>query len=128
MHDNWVPIILFMSLAGIIVSFLFLHYKHKQRLQDTLQLAIEKGQQLSAETINSLLINNQGDGAFRTPFNDLKKGVILIFLGLALTLFGVLVADPYEYINAIAIGSFPIVMGLAYLTIWKLAAKFQQPD
>ena len=116
MHDLWVPITLFLSFAAICITYLTLHFKYKQRLQDTLKLAIEQGQTLSAETVNSLLVKNK-------PFADLKKGVLLIALGFSVSIFMGLMTNN-DVSEAIAFGVIPVMMGLAYIVVWKLRPKY----
>lgn len=116
MAGEWVPIILFISFAVVMVAYLHLHFKYKQRLQDTLQLAIEKGQELSSETVDALLVKKQ-------PFADLKRGIIFISFGIALSVF-LLLLSKNEANDAFAIGTFPIIIGLGYITVWKLRPKY----
>ncbi len=113
---EWVPIVLFISSSAVAICFLILHFKHKHKLQETLQLAIEKGQILSPETVDSLLTKNK-------PFDDLKKAIILLTLGLGISVFLALLPNS-DAMDAIAIGTFPAILGLGYIIIWKLRPKY----
>jgi hypothetical protein len=114
MHGNWIPIILFLSLAFVCLGYLFFHYQNKNKLQDTLQLAIEKEQVLSPEIIEKLLNKSN-------PQADLKRGIILISTGVAIALFGVISTDVERGFAAFAI--FPTMIGIGYLLVWKLKPK-----
>lgn len=116
MPQEWIPIILFISCAAVAICFLTLHFKHKHKLQETLQLSIEKGQALSPDTIDSLLAKSK-------PFDDLKKAIILISLGLAISVFLALLPN-LDAMDAISIGTFPAILGLGYIVIWKLRPTY----
>ena len=48
------------------------------------------------------------------PFSDLRRGVVLIALGLGLALF------MYQMDKPCGVGLIPLFMGIGYLVVWKL--------
>ncbi len=48
------------------------------------------------------------------PFSDLRRGVVLVGLGMGLGLFMFQLGKPW------AVGLIPLFMGLGYLVVWKL--------
>lgn len=119
MHDILVPITFFLAVAIITVSFMFFNSKSKKQLQETLQLAIEKGETLSPETIEKLLDKKR-------PFADLKRGIIFIAFGIAFALFGIFSpAGELETKVMIGFSMFPIIIGFAYILVFKLHEKFE---
>ena len=48
------------------------------------------------------------------PLSDLRRGVVLVALGLGLSLFMYQVDKPWS------LGMIPLFMGLGYLVVWKL--------
>lgn len=94
--------------APIALVGLILWYKsHKTRMihQTALQLA-EKGQPVPPE----LFLGAQ------EPFSDLRRGVVLVALGLGLALFMYQMDKPWS------LGLIPLFMGAGYLVVWKLDA------
>ena len=73
------PIVLLLALA--VVGVFYLHYRHRTRaqVQETIRSAISQGTQLTSELVQVL-------GEPATPKNsDLRRGIILLFFGLALS-------------------------------------------
>ncbi|MCU4675889.1 DUF6249 domain-containing protein [Catenovulum sp. 2E275] len=110
-----VPVAFFVTLAVIVVAALFINYKNKSQIQQTLQLSIEKGQDLSPDLVKQLLRDK--------PFNDLKKGITLISIGLALAVFSLFDISEQDF-ELVGIGLIPVIIGLGYIVIWKLRPKF----
>ncbi len=114
MNIEWVPIVLFLVLGTICWSFIYFNFRSKKELQKTLQIALEKGEQLSAEGIEKILESQR-----KTPA-DFKRGVLLICLAFAIGLIEVL--DPLG-MNLFGLSFFPLFIGLGYLIVWKFEHK-----
>ena len=94
--------------APIVLVGLILWYKsRKTRMihETALQLA-EKGQPVPPE----LFLGTD------EPLSDLRRGVVLVALGLGLALFMYQVGGPWS------LGLIPLFMGAGYLVVWKLDA------
>jgi hypothetical protein len=103
----------------VIVTFVY--FKHKTRLetQRTFRLALEKGSELTPEFIKQL-------GEPEPPKDrDLRRGLIWTAIGIATALFAIGVGvDEAEAIGPlIGIATFPTLVGVAYLIMWRYGPK-----
>lgn len=114
MNIEWVPIILFLVLGFVCWSFVYFAYKGKKELQKTLQVALDKGEQLSNESIEKILASQ------RKPPADFKRGILLISFGVAIALFEIL--DPLNT-GLYGLSFFPFAIGFGYLVVWKFDKK-----
>lgn len=115
--DQVAPLLLIISLA--IVCVFFLHYRHRTRseVQETIRSALSNGAQLTPELVQVL-----GEPA-APKHGDLRRGVILICIGAALFVSGVFAGlfgeDQGGAVFFMVISTFPFLVGLAYLLLWK---------
>ena len=114
MHGDLIPIVLFIMLGLVGFSFFFFAFKGKQALHQTLQMAFEKGQSMSPESIEKIL---QGQ---KHPQADFKRGVLLVSLAAAIGLYGLI--DPFG-VDMVGFSLFPLAIGIGYLVVWKFAPK-----
>lgn len=117
MEDVLIPIFLFTSLVGVI--WLFSHYNYKKRLtaHETLRLAVEKGQEVSPELVERMSYLND------PAKSDLRRGILLIAFGLAFISLGMLIPhdEPEAFRGMLGVSSFPIILGAAYLGLWRFS-------
>ncbi|MGB5622182.1 MAG: DUF6249 domain-containing protein [Gammaproteobacteria bacterium] len=110
---EWVPIVMFISLALIAVLYFYFRFRTRREMQHTVRAALDKGAELSPELLQQL-------GEPQRPKNaDLRRGIIGVFLGIAFGAFGVLLGEEDAVRPMLAIGSFPLLIGVAYLGLWK---------
>lgn len=121
--ENLVPIILLLALA--VIGVFFLHYRHRTRaqVQETIRSALSQGAQLTPELVQVL-------GEPAAPKNgDLRRGIILMSFGAALFLSGLVAAifgnDDGGAAFFMVISTFPLLVGLAYLLLWKFTRTSQ---
>lgn len=121
--ENLVPIILLLALA--VIGVFFLHYRHRTRaqVQETIRSALSQGAQLTPELVQVL-------GEPAAPKNgDLRRGIILLSLGAALFLSGIIAVlagnDDGGGAFFMVISTFPLLVGLAYLLLWKFTRPSQ---
>lgn len=113
MEIEWVPIIMFISIAVIAGLFMYFRYRVKQDVQTTVQTALDKGQELSPEMLEKL-----GE-SLRSPKSDLRRGVMAMSLGVALVAFALLLGEEDALDPLMAIAAFPFIIGVAYLGLHK---------
>jgi len=117
MEDVLVPIFLFAALVAVI--WLFSHYNYKKRLtaHETLRLAVEKGQEVSPELVERMSFLND------PVKSDLRRGILLIAFGVAFICLGMIIPhdEPEATRGMIGVASFPVIMGLAYLGLWRFS-------
>lgn len=91
----------------LLLGFYFwLRARHRRDLVQLAQRAMDKGEALDPDLVESLKTNAKPD-----PERDMRRGVIYVSLSLAVCVFAVTVAE--EVILALA--SFPGFIGIAYL-------------
>lgn len=112
MDIDLVPIVLFLTIGGVISLIYYFRYRTRQAIQQTVRTALEQGQQLTPEVLEGLSDSLNSKNA------DLRRGVISITLGLALFAFGNLLGEPDARGPLMAIAAFPALIGVAYLGLW----------
>jgi hypothetical protein len=117
-----VPIGFFILVA--VVFWLQAHFKFRTRadMQQTIRLALEKGNQLNPELLEQLA------NPKREPQRDLRLGLIWLSLGVGLALCGVFVPDPSGHAlrGCLAGAAFPLAIGLAYMIMWQVSSNKAQ--
>lgn len=112
--EDLVPIVLFLVIAiTYCVKYYFAH-RTRQDVQSTVRVALERGDPLTAELLDRLV---QPPAPRRT---DLRRGVIGICLGIGLGVFGLVLGEPEAVRPMLAVGMVPLLLGLAYLMLWRL--------
>lgn len=109
-----VPITLFICATIVIVGFFYLSHKNKRNILDTIQKSIDSGNALTPELLDK--ISNVQPPRVR----DLRRGVVLLSIGLASFVAGFLFTDPdaREVFKIIAL--LPGFVGIGFLTVWKM--------
>jgi len=117
MHEFWIPIVLFIVIGFIAAAYLYWNNRNRQAVMDTVQKAMDHGKELTPE----LLIHM---GAAVNPrARDLRRGVVILSIGIATLLCSLFFDDP-EIISGIRAGSmFPLFIGAGFLLVWKLNSK-----
>ncbi|SEA30337.1 DUF6249 domain-containing protein [Microbulbifer marinus] len=113
----------FFLLVGVIV-WMILHFRHKSNTetQETIRLAVDKGNELSPELIEQL-------GNFRAhPKRDVRVGTMWIAIAIGLALMGVFVPDPSNSAlqGLLATAAIPLMIGVAYLAMYRLTGRDKQ--
>ncbi len=119
--------IFWLFLAAIILVPLWLRYRDRQRMHETLRLALERGQPVPPELIGALQ-SNIAPRRPSTPESDLRRAVVLIAIGLGFAglgyglWFGLMsVSEIGAYITGGAVagaGAIPGMIGVAHLILW----------
>ena len=122
-----VGVIFWLVIAAIVIVPVYLKYRDRGRIHETLRIAFEKGEPLPPELIAAL----QGNVARRrpsTPESDLRRAALLIAVGLGLCGLGyglwygfMSVSEIAAYIVGGAVagsGAIPGLIGVAYLILW----------
>ena len=116
-EDTLVPIVLFMAIAITFCVKYFFAHRTRQETQNTVRMALERGQPLSPELLDRL---GQSPPPKR---NDLRRGVVGICLGIGLGAFGLVLGEPDAVRPMLAVGLVPVLLGLAYLVLWRLSGN-----
>ena len=118
----WVPIVMFASLTVIISLFFWFRFRARKEMQQTIRTAIDKGQELSPELVESL-----GTSQKRSKHQDLRNGMIWLAVGAGTALFGVAMGQIEQEVMAIMAGvsAMPFMIGIAYVTMWRVTERGQ---
>lgn len=119
-----VPIVavVMMSVFGapvlIVGLIMYFGFSRNRMMHKTIRMMVEKGQEVPA----ALLVPPPTAVRQRS---DMRRGVVLMMVGIGLMLF---FGAVNEWDNgAWAIGVIPFVIGLGYLLVWKLEGKKDNP-
>ena len=114
-----VPIVLFLVIGGTISVSEYLKYRRRNDLQETIRTAIEKGQELPAEVLETI---SRPKPPPRKD-QDLRRGVMLIALGVGIGAFGYFIGDDDAMGPLMGIGTIPLLIGLALTVLWILRTR-----
>lgn len=115
--DILVPITMFVSIAVVFALAFKYRARQREQIQVTVRQAIDKGQELTPELLEKL-----GHTGAR-PASDLRRGVIAAALGFGIGLFALILGEDDATRPLMAIGAIPILIGLAYLGLWKFTGR-----
>jgi hypothetical protein len=108
------PIVLFLAIAAVFCVKYYLNYRAKQDVQATVRAALERGVP-TGEILDRMVDTPPPKGS------DLRRGAIWLALGVGIAAFGFTVdfgGDTWQ--PMLAIGLVPILLGAAYLVLWRL--------
>ncbi len=118
----FVPIVLFLVIGGTIAISEYFKYRKRHDLQDTIRAAIEKGQELPAEVLET--ISNPKAQPKRDQ--DLRRGIVLAATGLGIGAFGYLIGEEDAMGPLMGIGSIPLLIGLGLTLLWFLRSRHEK--
>ena len=121
--DILVPMIFFIAVSTIIWIIQNFRHRKTQEIQITLRAMIEKGHQLSPELLKSL-----GNNVTSSRAKDLRRGVILVSIGISISLISLFIFIAESAITdgilfLINISTVFIVLGLTYIGFWKFMSS-----
>lgn len=112
MSEFWIPIVLFLSIFGIVAVTLYFNSKRESERQNTIRAAIEKGQELTEDVVKSL-----------TPVKNSKWGLAFglpsVGLAVALLVFGLGIGEA----EAAWASVFPFFFGMGFIVYWYLEQR-----
>jgi hypothetical protein len=112
-----VPLSPFLLVAALVLVPAYLRSKERQKMADALRLAIEKGQTIPADIIDTM--NVTVAKAAPSPQRDLRVGIIWMGVAVGLAAFGIALGfeEPEATFPLVAIAAFPGFIGLAFLVL-----------
>jgi hypothetical protein len=117
MQDILVPIVLFVTIGGVIALNFYFRYRTRLTIQATVRAAIEQGQNLTPEVLEGLTDSLNSRNA------DLRRGVISLALGAALFVFAIVLGEEDAVGPLMAFSAFPFLVGLAYIGLWAFLKR-----
>ena len=118
--DNveWVPIVMFVGITVVLCAVAWLRYKTKEGMQQTFRAALDKGQELTPEIIDSL------GHPKPSKDKDFRFGVIWIAVAIGLAAFGFGIPDEDDVARIfMGIAAFPLLLGIAYLILHRFTDR-----
>jgi hypothetical protein len=114
-----VPLSPFLLVAALVLVPAYLRSKERQKLQETLRLAIEKGQPLPPEVVEAMSSNVRAMRTPPSPGRDLRIGVIWLGVAIGLAAFGIALGfeEPDAVFPLVACAAFPGFIGLAFIVL-----------
>jgi hypothetical protein len=117
MNEEFIPIVMFIMLGVVFGLMYYFRYKNRTETQRTIRLALDKGEALTPELISSL-------GQPTADSNrDLRRGLIWMALGLGTAILAFAIPDDEAIWIILASSSFPGLIGIAYLIMWRFGDK-----
>jgi hypothetical protein len=111
MDGIYIPIIGFLSIAAMFITFSALNSWSQFEVQRTLRTALEKGAPLTSELVAQMATNKP------SRKTDMRRGVIIVSIGVAALVAGTITGRMQEFAT---VAVFPIFVGLGFLLVWKL--------
>ena len=117
-----INLIIFGSIAGIIIAPLYFRSLERQKMAETLRVAIEKGQPLPTEVIDAMSSNVRRQVMMPSPHRDLRTGIIWTGVGVGFAAFGVAVGfdEPDALFPMLGLAAFPVFIGAAFIALGLL--------
>lgn len=115
--EEWIGFAFIVGTLSLLGVIFWLRYRARSDMQQTIRLALDKGQDLSPELIDRL-------GHPKTAKNrDLRLAVIWLAIAVALAAFGQSLPDNEAPVILLGVAAFPLCIGLAYVIIWRFAGS-----
>ena len=117
-----INLIIFGSIAALFLVPRYFKSVERQKMADTLRLAIEKGQPLPTEVIEAMSSNVRTPGLPPSPQRDLRTGIIWLGVGIGFAALGLTVSfeEPDVLFPMLGIACFPFFIGLAFVALGLL--------
>lgn len=114
-----IPLAFFAMIAGLVIVPRYFKSLERQKMAETLRVAIEKGQPLPTEIVDAMSSNVRTPGLPPSPARDLRTGIIWLGVGVGLAAMGFAIS--FEEADALypflGIAAFPVFIGLAFVAL-----------
>ena len=114
-----VPISLFVLIGAVAVAIEYFKYRRRQDQQITVRTAIDKGEGLSADVLESIANPKM------PPGQDLRRGIVLIALGLGIGAFGFILGEADAIRPLMATSAIPSAIGLGFIIWWLIRKRVE---
>ena len=101
----------------IVAVIMYFGFSKTRALHRTVRLMVEKGQEVPAALLNPPPAQRQR--------SDMRRGVLLLMVGLGLVIFFGVVADWDS--GVWTLGMIPALIGAGYLLVWTLEGRKDNP-
>lgn len=117
-----IPISFFAMIAALVIVPRYFRSLERQKMADTLRVAMEKGQPLPTEAIDAMSSNVRSPGLPPSPQRDLRTGIIWMGVGVGFAALGLAISfeEPDALYPLLGIAAFPTFIGLAFILLGVL--------
>ena len=122
MIEELIPIVMFISLAVVLIFLFWFRWRARDGMQQTIRTALDKGHELTPEIIDRLGHPKAG------KYKDLRLGIIWIAISVGLALMAIAVGNfATEALHGtLASAALPAAIGVGYLVIYFLTGKGEE--
>jgi hypothetical protein len=119
MEAIMIILIIFGSIASLFIAPRYFKSIERQKMAETLRVAIEKGQPLPSEVIEAMSSNVRSPGLPASPQRDLRTGIIWLGVGLGFAALGLTISfeEPDALMPLLGFATFPTFIGLAFILL-----------
>jgi len=116
-----IVLIIFGSIAAVIIAPMYFRSQERQRMLETVRSAIEKGEPMP-DNLTEAISRGARMPAPSSPERDLRTGIIWLGVGVGLAAMGWTLSfeDPDATFPLIGIACFPAFIGLAFIAMYFL--------
>jgi hypothetical protein len=117
--DILIPLAFFAMVAAIVIAPRYFRSIERQKLADTLRVAMEKGQPLPAEIIEAMSSNVRSTGMPASPQRDMRTGIIWLGIAAGFVALGAIAGfeEPDVTYWMLGLAAFPAFIGLAFVAL-----------
>jgi hypothetical protein len=114
-----IVLIIFGSFASLFIVPRYFKSIERQKMAETLRVAIEKGQPLPTEVIEAMSTNVRSPVQLPSPQRDLRTGIIWLAIGVGFAALGTVISfeEPDALFPMLGIAAFPTFIGLAFVAL-----------
>lgn len=114
-----IPISFFAMIVAIVVAPRYFRSIERQKLADTLRVAMEKGQPLPPEIVDAMSSNVRTTGLPPSPQRDMRTGIIWLGIAAGFVALGVIAGfeEPDVTYWMLGLAAFPGFIGLAFVAL-----------
>jgi len=125
MDEVLIPLAFFAMIAAIFIAPRYFKSQERQKMAETLRVAIEKGQPLPPEVVDAMSSNVRNPGLPPSPQRDLRTGIIWLGVGVGFAALGLVISfeEPDALFPCLGLASFPTFIGLAFIALGLLNKK-----
>jgi hypothetical protein len=120
MESILIPLGFFAAIPTTVWAVTAYRFKRQKESVKLLTAMTDKGQEVTPEIIKTLGIQQ------RPKHSDLRTGLVLLAIGLALLLSGGAIPDKDGQAAFAAFSTFPILIGLVFIGLWGFITR--KPD
>lgn len=114
-----IPLAFFAMIAALVIAPRYFKSIERQKMAETLRIAIEKGQPLPTEMIEAMSSNVRAPGVPPSPQRDLRTGIIWLGVGVGFAALGAVLSfeEPDALFPLLGLATFPTFIGLAFIVL-----------